>query len=57
MANEHFHAACLNLEHALLGHEFRHQERLAAAEQRFHDAQLELEQIDQAIKEVFQRPS
>ena len=51
-ATEHFHECKQELERAMDGSEYRHQERVNAAEARLRDAERELEQIEEKIKKV-----
>jgi predicted phage gp36 major capsid-like protein len=53
-ANQHLHEARLGVERAMEGAEYRHQERLDAAEEHLRQVAGEFEQIDQAIKAALQ---
>ena len=50
-----FHAAREDLERSMAGTEYRHQERVDLAGDRLHQAERELEEIDEAIKSAFAR--
>jgi hypothetical protein len=50
-ANERLHDSRLHLEHAMDSVEFRHQERIAHAEQELRDAQRQLEEIEHKIRQ------
>jgi hypothetical protein len=53
-ANQHLHEARMAVEGAMDDSEYRHQQRLDAAEDRMRQVAGEFEQIDQAIKAALQ---
>ena len=56
-ATEHFHACREQLEAAMRGSEFRHQERVDAATQAIRQAEHEVEQIEAEIQSVLSKPN
>jgi hypothetical protein len=53
-ATKRFGTARRELERTMDGSEYRHQERVDAAEERFRQAERELEEIDEAIRGTWQ---
>ena len=53
-ATERLRAARLELEHWMAASEYRHQERVNIAEDRFRQAERELEEIDREISDALQ---
>jgi len=51
-ATERFHQRRRELEHWMDSSEFRHQERVAAAEEQLRQAEREIERLEQKIKEI-----
>jgi hypothetical protein len=51
-ATERFHAARQELEQQMAGTEDRHQERLTTAADHLRDAERDLEQVEQRIKQA-----
>src|SRR5205823_3412449 len=51
-ATERFHAAMQELERWMSASEYRHQERVAAAEEELRQAEHAIEQIEDRIKQV-----
>ena len=56
-ATIHFRLAREELDRALAGTEFRHQQRVDLAEERLRQVQREIEAIDQQIRSVWQAGS
>lgn len=55
-ATDRFHECRRLLEEAMDGSEYRHQERVDAAEERLRQAEREVEEIDQQIKNQLSSP-
>ena len=51
----HLRAARQDLDRAMAGTEYRHQERVDVAEGRLRQVQREIEEIDRKIRSVWQR--
>ena len=54
-ATIHFRLAREELDRAMAGTEFRHQQRVDLAEERLRQVEREIEQIDRQIRSVWQR--
>ena len=54
-ATMHLRAARQDLDRAMAGTEYRHQERVDVAEGRLRQVQREIEEIDRKIRSVWQR--
>jgi hypothetical protein len=51
-AREQFHAGRMGLEKAMDGTEYRHQERISAAQTRLREAERAVEHVEAKIKEL-----
>ena len=51
-ATDQFHRCKIDLEKAMEGSEYRHQERIDAAEACLRDAERSVEQVEEQIKKV-----
>jgi hypothetical protein len=55
-ANEHFHESKKQLDHAIDGTEYRHQERVNDATNEIRNAEHEAEEVDKKIHEALKKP-
>jgi hypothetical protein len=56
-ATQALHESKVRLERAMESSEFRHGERLAAAEEEFRKAERETEEVEQKIREALHSPA
>ena len=55
-ATEHLHECKTLLENAMHSSEYRHQERINAAAERFHQAESEVEEVEKKISQALSMP-